>query len=203
MFDRRKTLNTSRCKTSRSIIKSETMGRGGSILQVRTLLDSAMISYSTLQHPLVGDLLLVADENRLLRSSYLDSKLAPKLAQEWICDSTQQVLAKAISQLNQYFAKKRRQFTVPLQIQGTEFQQKVYQLVQEVPLGATTSYTELAAKLKMPRAARAVGAAIGKNPLLIFIPDHRVVNSNGLVGGFAGKWNRKPGLLELEKSFAG
>ena len=88
MFDRRKTLNTSRCKTSRSIIKSETMGRGGSILQVRTLLDSAMISYSTLQHPLVGDLLLVADENRLLRSSYLDSKLAPKLAQEWICDST-------------------------------------------------------------------------------------------------------------------
>ena len=88
---------------------------------------------------LVGDLLLVADEHRLLRSSYLDSKLVPKIAQEWICDSTQQVLAKAISQLNQYFEKKRSQFTVPLQMQGTEFQQKVDQLVQEVPLGDITS----------------------------------------------------------------
>jgi hypothetical protein len=62
-----------------------------------------MIWYSTLQHPLIGDLLLVADERRLLRSSYLDSELAPKPAEEWICDPTQQVLAKAISQLYQYF----------------------------------------------------------------------------------------------------
>ena len=158
-----------------------------------------MISYSTLQHPLVGDLLLVADEHRLMRSSYLDSKLTPKPAKEWICDPTQQVLAKAISQLNQYFQGKRSQFTVPLQIQGTDFQQKVYRLVQEIPVGATTSYTELASKLKIPRAARSIGAAISKNPLLIFIPDHRVVNSSGSIGGFAGKWNRKPGLLELEK----
>jgi 6-O-methylguanine DNA methyltransferase, ribonuclease-like domain len=68
-----------------------------------------MISYSTLQHSLVGDLLLVADEHRLLRSSYLDSKLAPKPAQEWICDPDQQVLAKAISQLEQYFQGKQSQ----------------------------------------------------------------------------------------------
>ena len=161
-----------------------------------------MISYSTLQHPLVGDLLLVADDRRLMRSSYLDSKLAPKPAKEWICDPTQPVLAKAISQLNQYFQGRRSQFTVPLQIQGTDFQQKVYRFVQEVPVGATTSYTELAAKLKMPRAARSIGAAISKNPLLIFIPDHRVVNSSGSIGGFAGRWNRKPGLLELEKRLA-
>jgi methylated-DNA-[protein]-cysteine S-methyltransferase len=88
----------------------------------------AMISYSTFQHPLVGDSLLVADEHRLLRSSYLDSKLAPKPAKEWVCDPTQQVLAEAISELNRYFQGKRSQFTVPLQIQGTEFQQKVYHL---------------------------------------------------------------------------
>jgi methylated-DNA-[protein]-cysteine S-methyltransferase len=162
-----------------------------------------MFSYSTFQHPLIGDLLLVADEHQLVRSSYLDSKFAPKPAKEWICDPTQEVLEQAISQLNQYFQGKRSQFTVSLQIQGTAFQQKVYNLVQEVPVGTTTSYTELAAKLKMPRAARSIGAAIGKNPLLIFIPDHRVVNSSGSVGGFAGKWNRKPGLLELEKRLAG
>ena len=161
-----------------------------------------MIWYSTLQHPLIGDLLLVADEHRLLRSSYLDSELAPKPAQEWICDPNQLVLAKAILQLNQYFQEKRNQFTVPLQIRGTEFQQKVYHLVQEVPVGSTISYAKLAAKLRMPRAARSIGAAIGKNPLLIFIPDHRVVNSSGSVGGFAGKWNRKPGLLELERRLA-
>jgi methylated-DNA-[protein]-cysteine S-methyltransferase len=162
-----------------------------------------MIWYSTFQHPLVGDLFLAADEHGLLRSSYLDSKWAPKPVKEWICDPTQQVLAKAISQLDQYFQGKRSQFTVPLQIQATEFRKKVYHLVQEVPVGALTTYTELAAKLGMPGAARSIGAAIGKNPLLIFIPDHRVVKSSGSVGGFAGKWNRKPGLLELEKRMAG
>jgi methylated-DNA-[protein]-cysteine S-methyltransferase len=164
---------------------------------------SPMIWYSTLQHPLVGDLLLVANEHRLLRSSYLDCKLAPQPVKEWICDPTQEVLAKAISQLDQYFQGKRSQFTVPLQIQATKFQKKVYHLVQEVPVGALTTYKELAAKLEMTGAARSIGAAIGKNPLLIFIPDHRVVTSSGSVGGFAGKWNRKPGLLELEKRMAG
>jgi O-6-methylguanine DNA methyltransferase len=142
----------------------------------------------------------VADEHRLLRSSYLDSKLAPKPAQEWICDPNQQVLAKAVSQLKRYLQGKRSQFTVPLQIQGTEFQQKVYQLVQEVPIGTTTPYSELAAKLKTPGAARSMGAAIGKNPLLIFIPDHRVLNSSGSVGGSAGKWNRKPGTTGIRKA---
>src|ERR1700721_1685722 len=144
---------------------------GGMMNQTR----SPMIWYSTLQHPLVGDLLLVADEHRLLRSSYLDSKLAPKPVKEWICDPAQQVLAKATLQIGQFFSGERRRFRVPLQIQATEFQKKVYQLVQEVPVGALTTYTQLAAKLEMPGAARSIGAAIGKNPLLIFIPAHRGV----------------------------
>jgi O-6-methylguanine DNA methyltransferase len=88
------------------------------------------------------------------------------------------------------------------QIQGTEFQREVYNLVRQIPVGAVASYTDIAAKLDMPRAGRSVGAAIGKNPLLIFIPDHRVIIQGGSVGGFAGKWNRKPGLLDLEKRLA-
>jgi methylated-DNA-[protein]-cysteine S-methyltransferase len=161
-----------------------------------------VISYAELHHALIGDLILVADEHQLIRSGYLDSKLAPKPGTDWVCDPTQPVLAKAILQLNQYLDGKLKRLSVPLKILGTEFQQRVYKLVQQVPVGATTSYSELATSLKMPRAARSIGAAIGKNPLLIFIPDHRVVNSSGLVGGFAGKWNRKPGLLELEKRLA-
>ena len=92
---------------------------------------------------------------------------------------------------------------MPLLPIGTDFQLQVWSEVQHVPIGNTISYTELATKLRMPRAARSAAAAIGKNPLLIFIPDHRVINRSGTVGGFAGRWNRKPGLLELERRIAG
>jgi methylated-DNA-[protein]-cysteine S-methyltransferase len=162
----------------------------------------AVISYSTFQHVLVGDLILVAEEDRLIRSSYTDSKLAPSVGADWVRAPKHPVLAEAVAQLKEYLAAERSTLTIPLQIQGTEFQRKVYNLVRQIPVGAVTSYTNIAAKLDMPRAGRSVGAAIGKNPLLIFIPDHRVINQRGSVGGFAGKWNRKPGLLDLEKRLA-
>ena len=161
-----------------------------------------MISYCTFQHVLVGDLILVAEEDRLIRSSYADSKLAPSVGADWVRAPKHSVLAAAVGQLKEYLGAKRSTLTIPLQIQGTEFQRKVYHLVGQIPVGAVASYTDIAAKLDMPRAGRSVGAAIGKNPLLIFIPDHRVINHGGSVGGFAGKWNRKPGLLDLERRLA-
>src|ERR1700749_2333616 len=147
-------------------------------------------------------MLLVADDQWLIRSSYTDSKLAPKADKNWIHNPVHPILEQAVSQLAEYLSAKRAQFTLPLLIQGTEFQRQVYNLILQTPVGATTSYMELAAKLSKPRAARSVGAAISKNPLLIFIPDHRVLNRDRSVGGFAGTWNRKPGLLELEKRLA-
>jgi methylated-DNA-[protein]-cysteine S-methyltransferase len=157
-----------------------------------------MTFYSTLKHRLIGELLLVASQTRLIRSNYVDSKTAPTIQKGWLHDPTHPVLANATLQLNEYLRGDRRKLTVPLQPVGTDFQLKVWNEVQKVPIGSTISYTELAKKLQMPKAIRSIGAAIGKNPLLIFIPDHRVVNRSGAVGGFAGRWNRKPGLLELE-----
>ena len=161
-----------------------------------------MISYSNISHPLIGEMFLVADDQRLIRSSYTDSKLALKADKNWIHNPVHPVLEQAMSELDEYLGAKRAQFTIPLLIEGTEFQRQVYKLILQTPVGATTSYVQLAAKLNKPRAARSVGAAISKNPLLIFIPDHRVLNRDGSVGGFAGTWNRKPGLLELEKRLA-
>jgi methylated-DNA-[protein]-cysteine S-methyltransferase len=162
-----------------------------------------MTFYSELKHSLIGELLLVADQSWLIRSSYADSKNTPKILEDWIYDPKHPVLARATLQLSEYLRGQRNNLTVPLQPVGTDFQLHVWSQVQHVPIGSTISYTELAAKLRMPRAARSVAAAVGKNPLLIFIPDHRVINSSGTVGGFAGRWNRKAGLLELERRIAG
>lgn len=157
-----------------------------------------MTFFSELKHNLIGELVLVADNDGLLRSSYLDAKNAPIMQQDWVHDSNHSILAQAICQLNEYLRGDRRNFSVPLQPRGTPFQLKVWNEIQNIPIGSTISYTDLAAKLRMPRAARSIASAIAQNPLLIFIPDHRVVNQDGTFGGFAGSWSRKPGLLELE-----
>ena len=161
-----------------------------------------MTFYSTLKHRLIGELLLVANQTRLIRSSYVDSKTAPTIQKDWVHDPKHPVLAKATNQLSEYLRGDRRKLTVSLQPIGTDFQLEVWNEVLKVPIGRTISYSELAQKLKMPKAVRSIGAAIGRNPLLIFIPDHRVVNRSGAIGGFAGGWNRKPRLLELEGHLA-
>jgi len=154
-------------------------------------------NYTTLKHPLVGEMLLIADDEGLVYSGYTDSDSATKGGSKRAPDHP--VLKIAAAQLHDYLEGKRCALDVPLKITGSEFQKRVYQLVREIPLGHTASYMELARKMKKPGAARSVGAAIGKNPLLIFVPDHRVISHGGGIGGFSGKWNRKPGLIELEE----
>ena len=105
-----------------------------------------MTFYSTLRHPLIGTLLLVTDGEQLVRSSYADSKFAPEIEKDWKRDPKQPVLREAISQLKQYLGGSRNTLTVPLRIEGTEFQKKVYNLILEVPAGAVTTYMEIAKK---------------------------------------------------------
>jgi O6-methylguanine-DNA--protein-cysteine methyltransferase len=85
-----------------------------------------VISYSIFQHVLVGDLILVAKEDRLIRSSYVDSKLAPSVGVDWVREPKHAMLAEAVAQLKEYLGAKRSTLTIPLQIQGTEFQREVY-----------------------------------------------------------------------------
>ncbi|MBW2065207.1 MAG: methylated-DNA--[protein]-cysteine S-methyltransferase [Deltaproteobacteria bacterium] len=101
-------------------------------------------------------------------------------------------------QLDEYFAGKLRQFTLPLDLRGTSFQCQVWNLLCRIPWGETRSYAQIAEALGRPRAARAVGRAVGTNPVSIVVPCHRVIGSNGALTGYGGGLERKAALLQLE-----
>lgn len=105
---------------------------------------------------------------------------------------------KLISQLDAYFAGKRREFTIPLDLRGTSFQRQVWDLLCGIPWGETRSYGQIAKALGRPKAARAVGRAVGTNPVSIVVPCHRVIGSDGTLTGYGGGLDRKKALLKLE-----
>ncbi|MFB2539729.1 MULTISPECIES: methylated-DNA--[protein]-cysteine S-methyltransferase [unclassified Acinetobacter] len=109
-----------------------------------------------------------------------------------ILDSTQQ-------QLLEYFQKQRQIFDIPMQFVGTDFQIQVWQQLQQIAYGETCSYMDIANRLNNPKAIRAVGVAIGKNPISIMVPCHRVIGKDGSLTGFAGGLDRKQYLLDVEK----
>ena len=108
------------------------------------------------------------------------------------------VLARAREQLNEYFARTRTTFDLPLDPAGSAFERRVWDALRAIPYGSTVSYGELARRLGDPRATRAVGAANGKNPIPIIVPCHRVVGARGELTGFGGGLDRKRWLLEHE-----
>lgn len=108
------------------------------------------------------------------------------------------LITKTITELNEYFKGWRKEFDLPLAPQGTDFQQKVWQVLQNIPYGQTRSYKEIAKAAGSPRGYRAVGMANNKNPIAIIIPCHRVIGANGKMVGYAGGLNTKENLLKLE-----
>ena len=108
-------------------------------------------------------------------------------------------LAPYIAQLQLYWKGEIRQFSLPFDMRGTDFQRRVWNELQRIPYGDTVTYQHIANQLGKPTAARAVGTAIGKNPILIVIPCHRVIGSNGQLTGFRGGLQMKQELLELER----
>ncbi len=117
----------------------------------------------------------------------------------WQADDAHPVLIDAARQLRDYLDGPRRQFTLPLDLShGTLFQQAVWQALLAIPYGATTSYGRLSAAVGKPAAVRAVGAAVGRNPVSVIVPCHRVLGSDGSLTGYAGGLDRKTALLELE-----
>jgi methylated-DNA-[protein]-cysteine S-methyltransferase len=113
-------------------------------------------------------------------------------------DPQHPILLETERQLAEYFSGKRIDFDLPLQPGGSEFQKKVWRALREIPFGQTRSYRDLAKAVGSSKAARAVGAANGKNPLSIVVPCHRVVGANGSLTGFAGGLETKAALLALE-----
>lgn len=106
---------------------------------------------------------------------------------------------EVVRQLSAYFAGERLDFDVPLAPHGTEFQRRVWDALRAIPAGATRTYGELAAELGIPRAARAVGSATGRNPISIIVPCHRLIGTAGRLTGYAGGLERKRWLLTHER----
>lgn len=109
------------------------------------------------------------------------------------------LLLEGQRQLEQYFSGQRREFQLPLSFRGTAFQERVWRAIASIPYGQVLSYRDLAQAAGSPRAFRAAGTATGANPLAVIIPCHRVVASDGSLGGFGGGLKVKRALLELER----
>lgn len=109
------------------------------------------------------------------------------------------LLEEAAKQLKEYFDGRRKEFDLPFSIKGTDFQEKVWNVLLTIPYGQTRSYKEIAEQIGNPKACRAVGMANNKNPLMILVPCHRVVGKDGNLTGYAGGLELKKTLLELEQ----
>lgn len=125
-----------------------------------------------------------------LRTSFPDSERV-----RWL-----PLVDKATQELREYFAGERREFSLPLDLHGTDFQISVWRAIAAIRFGETSSYAEVAANSGRPRALRAVGTATGVNPLPIVVPCHRVIAAHGKLGGYSGGLDAKRRLLALERS---
>lgn len=118
---------------------------------------------------------------------------------EWVAPDSHAVFELVATQLDEYFRAERTEFAVPLAPRGDEFQLSVWRILRTIPFGETTSYGTIATQLGNSHLAQAVGGAVGRNPISIIVPCHRVVGANGSLTGFAGGLPRKRFLLELEE----
>lgn len=160
--------------------------------------DSALsVSLWRVDARLLGDKLCLCDWVSEKRKEKIGRRMRNTLHAVYE-EGTSEVISTAIIQLDEYFARKRTAFDMPLLLAGTDFQKTVWQELLNIPYGKTVFYGELSRKLGNPKAVRAVAAANGANALSIFIPCHRVVGSNRQLIGYAGGLAAKQGLLALE-----
>lgn len=144
-----------------------------------------------------GDSLCLCDWQVERHRNHVDNRLKRMLDAEFE-EGKSPVIEKAISQLDEYFAGKRCEFDVPLLFVGTDFQKRVWNELLNIPFGRTLSYGEMARRIGMPKAVRAVANANGANSISIFAPCHRVIGSDRSLTGYGGGLSAKEYLLKLE-----
>lgn len=155
------------------------------------------LSYHILQTTL-GKLFLIADDEVLRAVCF--GAIPPKFAKAVARETT--LLEQAALQIEEYLQGKRKKFSLPIALQGTDFQQKVWQELLNIPYGETRSYKQIAEKIGCPKGYRAVGMANNKNPITIIVPCHRVIGQNKKLVGYAGGIDIKEKLLKLEEKYA-
>ncbi|MDB5038742.1 MAG: ogt1 [Bacteriovoracaceae bacterium] len=146
----------------------------------------------------IGELTLIANEKSLVTILLPKGKLSKSKLLSQAEKGDNSVLKKTEKQLNEYFTGRRKNFDLPLEASGTDFQKIVWKALYKIPFGVTKSYGDIADEIGSPKASRAVGGANGRNPIPIVVPCHRVIGANGTLTGFGGGLNTKSFLLELE-----
>lgn len=159
--------------------------------------------YTTILDTDLGPVLLTSDGVQLTGlylevSELIDARLDRTFGVEPTPEDDLEIFHRTEVQLGEYFAGRRTAFDLPLAAKGTEFQRSVWQALTRIPYGSTAGYGELAEMLGRPGAARAVGAANGKNPISIIVPCHRVIGADGSLTGYAWGEEKKRQLLTLE-----
>ncbi len=146
----------------------------------------------------VGPLFLAASTKGLVRLEFESrvQNLNPKTTQ---IQESKKVLAPYLGQLSEYFAGDRREFSLPLDLRGTDFQRACWRALLEIPYGETRSYRDIAQAIGHPHAYRAVGMSNNRNPVAIVVPCHRVIASSGFLCGYGGGLDIKRKLLDLEQ----
>ena len=155
-----------------------------------------MNAFSYFESP-IGRLLLTSD-GTALTGLYMEPSRKAQCTDGWMEDVTVAPLSATVRQLTEYFEGTRREFDLPLRLQGTTFQTRVWRELTEIPYGQTWSYGQLAKRIDKPSASRAVGLANGRNPISILVPCHRVIGADGSLTGYGGGIERKRWLLAHE-----
>lgn len=161
--------------------------------------DMTSLQYRTVDSP-VGPLTLAGSGSTLLHLRMTDQTHEPDRS-DWQAAGPG-AFARAVEQLDAYFAGELTHFELDLELVGTDFQRRVWAALQTIPYGETRSYGQIAEQIGSPGASRAVGLANGRNPISIIVPCHRVIGSSGGLTGYGGGVERKRTLLGLEKGLA-
>ena len=167
-------------------------------IPLRSATSQPRLIYQTFYNSPLGRLTIAATEHGLCGLYFEAHKYFPADAR-WTHAPDHVHLVATAAQLDDYFAGNQRGFTLPLDLAGTPFQRTVWQHLIDIEYGCTTSYGSHARHIGAPNAVRAVGTAIGRNPVSIVVPCHRVIGSNGTLSGYAGGLERKQFLLALEQ----
>jgi O-6-methylguanine DNA methyltransferase len=157
-----------------------------------------MIFYTYLSTP-IGKLLLTSSNDTLTGIYSMQQKNRPTPTKEWEQNDALSIFQVSAMQLEQYFASRLVVFTVAYTLHGTHFQKCVWETLQQIPYGQVISYKAFSALTAYPQGIRAVASAIAQNPLSIVLPCHRVIRSNGTLGGYALGLEVKNKLLQLER----
>ena len=156
-----------------------------------------MTRSTTIETPL-GKMLVVAGEAGVIGAYFAGQKYFPHVTNDWHEAPDDPLLMRVRRQFDAYFAGRSTAFDLPLDLRGTPFQRRVWAALLEIPYGETRTYGRLAEGIGAPDSARAVGAAVGRNPVSVIVPCHRVLGTHGTLTGYAGGLDRKRALLQRE-----